>query len=180
MIYGILTIPQQDTANFAYHEWKNLIDLCDLPDENIPPVPHLTWHVANEYDFIRTEFCLAELVKDVKPIYTKVIGLGIFSGLEPVIYLPVFKNSKLIRFHQKIWKGINRYAIEPSKFYAPDTWIPHLTLAFGSINNEKLQCTLNQLVYRPIQFDFLIDQIIFGFLKDDNSWGIIRQYSFST
>jgi 2'-5' RNA ligase len=176
--YGIITLLREDRDPHVYFAWKELVNQCELPAEMLPPVPHFTWHVSRGYDLEMTNFALGQLAHKTKPFQVQASGLGLFTGAEPVLFLPVMKRIRLIRLHRRLWEMVSPLSSEPSNYYTPDNWIPHITLAFGDLYPERLTCAVERLAYREIQIEIPVDHLALGFFTAGESWGIIREFNF--
>ena len=176
MIYGILTILNESRNPDLYKTWKWLEESCQLPVEYLTPIPHITWHVASSYALTGLKSILSRWAVHKRPIVAQASGLGIFTGPTPVIYVRVFKDQRLINFQRRLWKAVIGTAVEPSAYYAPDAWMPHITLAYGEIPPDRLGCAVQALAYQVIRFKFTVDHIALGYLHDDNTWGIESEY----
>jgi 2'-5' RNA ligase len=174
--YGILTILSEDRNPELYQTWRRLEASCQLPDEYLTPIPHITWHVADSYTLPELQDILSRWAAHKRPIVAQASGLGIFTGPSPVIYVRVFKDQKLINFQRRLWKEVVGSAVVPSAYYAPDAWMPHITLAYGEIPPDNLGCAIQALAYQVIRFKFKVDHVALGYLHDDNSWGIASEY----
>ncbi len=172
MLYGIITLLKEDSNPKIFQAWKELREACDLPDVNLAAVPHLTWHIAENYELPGLKDRLSGWAAERRPFRVQAAGLGLFTGPEPVVYVPVLKSSHLARFHQKLIKQILPLSIGPSRYYSPAAWTPHITLAFGMIEQEQLGCTVQTLAYRTIQIEFWVDHFALGFNDIEENWGI--------
>jgi 2'-5' RNA ligase len=139
--------------------WQDLEYECGLTGIAFTPIPHLSWHIAAEYDFKRLERSLAAVAEASSPFTFQTRGLGVFSGISPVIYIPVIKDIELARFHSRIWETGNPTAIGASLHYAPDAWMPHLTLAYGDVDRQKLGCAMEKLAFQTFEWEIQVDHL---------------------
>ena len=150
MLTGIITLLEEDPNSKILRAWNELREACGFPEENLTSVPHLTWHIAENYELPDLKERLFVWSAGKRPFRVQAAGLGLFTGPEPVVYVPVVKSPHLARFHQKLIKQILPLSVGPSVFYSPAVWMPHITLAFGMIEPERLGCTVQTLAYRKI------------------------------
>ena len=139
--------------------WNKLEQECGLAGIKVTPYPHFSWQVVEDYPQDPLKTFLKELSSGSQPIQVTCAGLGIFTGPEPVIYIPVVKTEELLRFHQVIWESTLHLAVGPSHHYSPQTWIPHITLAHSDVNSEKLACALKDLAIHPLNWELTIDNL---------------------
>lgn len=139
--------------------WRILELKCGLKGIKNTPFPHFSWHVAQEYPQKSVEQALRSLAAPTRPFTVQTSGLGIFTGQEPVIYLLITKNEKLLRFHKSIWRQIEPLSQQPSEYYSPETWVPHITLAHKDVDKHALLCALEELAFLPFNWEVKIDNL---------------------
>lgn len=176
--YGIITLLRENKNPLVYQAWKDLIHECGLPAEILSPVPHFTWHVSQGYDLEKVQLVLEQIAQKVKPFQVQASGLGLFTGAEPVLLLPIMKRIRLIRLHRRLFERIVTLASEPSEYYTPDNWIPHITIAYSDLFPERLSCAIERLAYREIQIEIPVDHLALGYFTAGKSWGIMREFEF--
>jgi 2'-5' RNA ligase len=139
--------------------WRELELDCGLQGVNLTPLPHISWHIAAEYDFARLGLILQRLADQTRPFTVHTSGLGLFTGESPVIFIPVVKDSGLARFHQEVWESVQPVAVDGSSHYAPGVWVPHITLAHGDVDSPKLGCAIQKLAFRRFNWEIQIDHL---------------------
>lgn len=139
--------------------WRVLELRCGLEGIKATPYPHFSWHVAEEYSGIDLDQRLHNLAFPMKPFMVRTAGLGLFTGSEPVIYVLITKDEKLLRFHKKIWQAVESQSNEPNPYYTPSKWVPHVTLAYGDVNKQKLLCAIEELAFLPFNWEIKIDNL---------------------
>jgi len=55
-----------------------------------------------------------------------------------VLYVPVVRSPELTCFHQALWQEISRTATGSDTYYAPERWLPHVTLGFADLDGHLL------------------------------------------
>lgn len=158
--------------------WSELDEKCGLIGVRGTPFPHVTYQVVEAYDQDQLELILQEIAKNTQPFTVQTTGLGIFTGDVPVLYLPLVKNDILLNIHTQIWAQTNAIAQGVSPYYAPDLWVPHITLAYGDITHFNLTCAIETLVFRKFDWIINIDNLTFIAQQDQNSFGSCCTYFF--
>jgi 2'-5' RNA ligase len=176
--YGIITILRDDQTQKISKTWADLHQACGLPDANLSPVPHLTWHIANNYDLPALKEQLSAWCARRRSFWLRAAGLGVFTAPEPVLYIPVIKNPRLLRFHQDLLRYVLPLAGSASEYYAPEGWIPHITLAFGNLEPETMGCAVKNLAFRLVTIDFKVDQLILVHQDSHENWNVRDTFSF--
>lgn len=158
-MYAIVSL--LDTQNDARLAalWRDLEADCRLAGVSLTPLPHFSWHIAAEYDFKRLEAGIESLAASARPFRVRTTGLGIFSGPSPVVYIPIIKDNFLAAFHKRVWDVVHPAAIGASSHYAPDVWIPHITLAYGDVDADKLSCAMDKLAFMTFNWEIEVGQL---------------------
>jgi len=158
--------------------WQELEEKCGLIGVRITPFPHFTYQVVEAYDQVRLEPILQEITHKALPFTVKTTGLGLFTGKVPVIYLPLVKNDTLLHFHELIWERTKDIAQGASPYYAPDLWIPHITLGYGDITNFNLGCAIDALAFQDFDWQIIVDNLTFIGQYDRRTYGSCCTYYF--
>jgi len=48
-----------------------------------------------------------------------------------------------------------------SPYYAPENWMPHISLAYTDVTRQNLPCLMDKLAFRPVYWQVEIDNISF-------------------
>ncbi len=124
----------------------------------ITPYPHVSYHVAAQYDLPRLAPLLHWLAGETAPFRLRTAGLGVFTGAQPVLYLPVVRTEALSRLHAMLWAAIAPVAEGSDGYYHPDHWMPHITIGFGDVTPARLAPIIERLAARSFNWDIGIDQ----------------------
>ena len=122
-------------------------------------MPHFSYHLADEYELERLEPVLAVIAATTQPFSVHTTGLGVFTGSSPVIYLPLVKDAALADFHQRVWDAAQPAASRPTTHYAPDVWVPHITLAYGDVTPPRLGCAMEKVAFQPFNWEIQVDHL---------------------
>jgi 2'-5' RNA ligase len=114
--------------------------------------PHLTYHLAESYDERQLDAALAEIAMESGPLFLATHGLGVFRGEQTVLYLHVTPDERLMSAHERIWSRVGPLAKGAHEIYAPATWVPHITLAAGPIEEAQLPVILQFLNRKPYEW----------------------------
>jgi hypothetical protein len=58
-----------------------------------------------------------------------------------------------------VWKEIGRYLVNPQDYYLPDQWVPHITIAYGDLNQDNLLCAIRDLVADTRVYEIFVNNI---------------------
>jgi 2'-5' RNA ligase len=95
---------------------------------------------------------LPAIAQRTPPIKTRVSGIGIFTGEQPVLYLTVVRTLAMSHLNQQLADHL-----PPEEYYRPHQWIPHITLLQGQI--PHLGRMVEWLNRQPLHFDITLDNI---------------------
>ena len=156
---AIISILDPESDNAVKEIWHKLETYCGLSGILVFPFPHITWVGAVTCDNEVTIPTLDKFASTIPSINVKTTGLGIFSGENPVLYLPVIKDPDLVTFHQKIWELMNSCMSERIIHYDPDQWMPHITLAIKDATSERLACAVQLLCQSEFRLSINLDNL---------------------
>jgi 2'-5' RNA ligase len=172
-IASLLNDPQKTQIEAI---WQELEEKCGLIGVRITPFPHFTYQVVEAYDQARLGPILQELAREAQPFTVHTTGLGLFTGEVPVIYLPLVKNDLLLHFHKVIWDRVKEVAQGASPYYAPDMWMPHITLGYGDVTHFNLGCAMEALAFRDFDWQISVDNLTFIGQFDQSIYGSCCTY----
>ena len=124
-------------ARFLQRAWSQ----AQPEAEHIRLVPHMSLHVATAYGSGLREV-VAAIAATQPALPVRCGGLGFFTTTRPVVYVPVVRDDRLSRLHAKLWKALEPVAKGTLQWYAPEGWLPHVTLAQGDLEPERLAALL--------------------------------------
>lgn len=177
-MHGIVSL--LDPAYYSMVEaiWHELDSDCSLEGIKITPLPHFSWQIAEEYNLEQVKNILASLAASTQVFTVHTTGVGLFTGAVPVIYIPLVKDTHLITLHQLIWERVQNIARGLSPFYAPDAWMPHITLANRDVDQESLNCAMEKLAFRSFDWEIRIDHLALVHQGDEQEGWLQFRYDF--
>ena len=160
-MHGLVSLLDQKHTRQVEELWNMLEEECGLTGIQVTPFPHFSWLIASDFDWPALEITLQNITSNASPFTVHTSGLGLFSGPNPVIFVPVVKTARLITFHQQVWESIRRHAIDISPLYAPDNWVPHISLAYTDVTLENIPCVMQRLAFQTYNWEIRVDNISF-------------------
>ena len=139
--------------------WDELAAEHDLQGIRVTPYPHFSWQIAQDYDFERLEEIIRSLARAAPSLTVRTTGLALFTGLRPVIYVPVVKDAALLELHAQIWNRAQSASQGLSPYYAPDAWMPHISLSYEDISPDNIGSVIERLAFRSFNWEMTIDNI---------------------
>lgn len=157
MAVASLLNPEADKTTHAL--WMRLEKSCGLRGIRLTPTPHFSWLVAKQYQTPEIIANLKAIANEMTPFKVRTSGLGIFTGSDPVIYLPLVKTRSMLTFHERLNELIMPCSIEPNPYYTPDRWVPHVTLATKDVDPENLACAVSGMIDRQLDIEITVDHL---------------------
>ena len=114
--------------------------------------PHFTYQVAESYYAEGIGTALAELAAAQAPFVVQTRALGFFRGDETVLYLAVVRGAALEGVHERVWAAASAHASGLRAHYAAETWVPHITLAIGDLQESQLPEIMAFLGRKPYEW----------------------------
>jgi 2'-5' RNA ligase len=160
---GLVTLLPEPYYQQVETIWDELEEAFQLSGIRVTPYPHFSWQIAESYDHRRLEQEVRQFASEVQQFTVRTSGIGIFSGPQPVIYIPVVKNQTLIEFHARLWALATPTAIgdSPSSYYHPDHWMPHISLAYTDVNVDNIAGVMTHLAFQSYNWEMEIDHLAF-------------------
>lgn len=159
-MHGVVSL--LDDAHYARVEgiWDELAKKFDVRGIYVTPFPHFSYQVGEEYDPAATGQRLQEMAARTRPFRIRTAGLGIFTVASPVLYVPIVRSPELSRLHEEVWKLVS--PVRPSavtRYYNPEMWMPHITLAHGDIEQNKVAEIVRLLSARSFHWEMTVNNL---------------------
>lgn len=139
--------------------WAQLQTCLEVKPRFTTPVPHLSFHVAAGYDEERLAERLRNIAAAHAPLRVRTAGLGIFTGEQPFLVVLVVRTEELSALHRALYLAVHELAEQPSPYYAPEIWMPHLTLNPGFLDETQLAHAVAWLSAEPFDWELVIDHV---------------------
>ena len=162
---GIATLlddASEQAVRALWIELETRYGLCAAP--RAVPFPHCSFQIAADYDLPALSQLLPRIAAQHAPVSVVVSGLGAFEEPEPVLYLAVQRNAALDALHVALWRALveGGVAREWSPLYAPDVWIPHITLAQLDLTLEGLHAIQSAWADRDLRRELQFSDLTLG------------------
>ena len=158
-MHAIVTVLDSKSYARINALWQVLEAECGLTGIHSTPLPHFSWHIAQDYDFPSLLPDLQGIAASTRPFTGHTSGLGMFTRESPVLYFPVVRTSPLSEIHARIWERAIRHSQAPSPYYEPSAWMPHITLAYGDLNLASLCCAVERLAFDLVNWEISVDNL---------------------
>ncbi|RPH57984.1 MAG: 2'-5' RNA ligase family protein [Chloroflexi bacterium] len=158
-IHSVVSLLDSKHYELVKSIWQMLGKNCGLRGISITPFPHFSWQAALGYPEPVTETTVKTIANQLRPFKIQTAGLGFFTGRRPVLYIAVVKTEELAQVHKYIWQQVAKIADEPTPYYAPENWMPHITLAWGDVNVESLACAMQLLASNTFDWQLEVNNL---------------------
>jgi 2'-5' RNA ligase len=125
----------------------------------ISPIPHFSWHIAEQYDLERAGQSIQTALESIRPFQIRTVGIGLFTGIRQIVYVPIIKDCRLIEIHQRIWQAAQPVSQGSNHLYSPDNWVPHITLFHENLTQENIGPVMEYLAVKSYAWEITIDQL---------------------
>ncbi|MFZ5814593.1 MAG: 2'-5' RNA ligase family protein [Bacillota bacterium] len=153
---GIVTMLEPVYADRVMAIMADLRDRCGVEGGYATPLPHFSYHIAVRYQLPALTERLAELAATSRPFTVRTAGISLFTGERPVLFIGIAPSQRLLAFHRQVWELAAGLAEEPSPYYEPDRWVPHITLAMGDLARSNIGCVMQRLPFEPLDWELRV------------------------
>lgn len=158
-MYGIVALLDPMHEALVEALWSEFRRNFGIHGVSATPVPHFSFHIAPRYDFAQVEGILRRFAMQLPPFVVHTNGLGVFTGAEPVLFIPIIRSLPLIDLQRQLWTPLSAAAADPSPLYQPEAWRPHITLTHRDVNHELLPQVIRLLSERDFRWEIAIDTL---------------------
>ena len=141
-------------------EHRLAYESLDVGPHKRSAVPHLSYHVAGSYNWSGVVGALEELSKQFEAFDIVADAVAIFESIPAIVYLTVSDPSSLRALQAAVFERIARHSHAPDEYYAPQAWVPHITIASG-IDPQEATKLAQSLRSHKIRWKIRIDNLAF-------------------
>jgi len=174
-MYAIISEIDKQSSEKVTQIWHKLCDACGLEAIYTIPIPHFTWLISEEMDLDQARSIFVSKIPQIPGISTYTFGLGIFSGENPVLFLPMVKTIEMIQLHQDIWDRLGPHCGNLNMYYSPSFWMPHITLALKDLNKDNLACAVNAFAFKQVELSVTMLSVCLAELEDKKIGKILQR-----
>ena len=158
---GIVSLLDDKHYKLVENLWAELEREFSIQGIYVTPFPHFSYQVAEHYEVELLESVLQRFVLKSAKFKVKTTGLGIFTGVQPVLFIPVVRSPEITLFHQTLWLEISGVGSGIIAYYSAENWIPHVTLAQGDIHPDNLPEIVRFLSKREFNWEITVNNLAF-------------------
>jgi hypothetical protein len=158
-VNAIVSLLDADYDRVVRDLWDELEHDFGVTAQYANPFTHFSFHVADDYDLDRLRPILDGLIHDHGPFTVGTSGLGVFTGARPVLFVPVVRSPELDALHGALWSRCTAAFGVGLPYYAPDAWVPHVTLAQGPAAVEHFPDVVRAMIHREFDWRLRVDNL---------------------
>jgi len=171
-MHGIVSLLDDQHYQLVEDLWMELKSEFAVEGVYITPYPHLSYQVATDYNVEQLENILHSFASGHAPFHVSTAGLGIFTGPQLVLYIPVVRSPELSQFHQALLEKVSSTGNGIQAYYHPDQWMPHITIGFGDLNSQNLPQIIHYLANRNFHWQITINNL--AFIHDNGTRQVLK------
>jgi 2'-5' RNA ligase len=159
-VNALVSLLDHEHADEVRSIWSELEARFGLRPRYVKPFIHFSYHVvADEYDLDALAPELDAVTEKRQPFRVPTSGCDVFMGTEPIVFVSVTRTPELNDLHRDIWSRCTPGFGVGLPYYAPDAWVPHVTLAQGPRAGEHLPAIMNMLENRSFDWELSVDNL---------------------
>ncbi len=158
-MHGIVSLLDEQHHTLVEGLWAELAVRFGLCGVYASRFPHFSYQVAAHYDLTMVEGILEHVAAREAPFSVQTTGLGIFTGAQPVLFVPVVRSLELCELHRRLWGMLSRAGKDINVYYHPDLWMPHITIGLGDLDKERLSDVMLLLSERSFNWTITINNL---------------------
>lgn len=160
-MHGLVSLLPEPFYQQVESIWQSLENELGLRGIRVTPYPHFSWQIAEDYDLDRLQPILEQIASHTKPFPAYTTGIGLFTGVRPVIFISLVKTPELMRFHSLVWERVLGTSTAASPYYSPENWVPHISLAYEDVTRENIGEVMKKLAFRSYSWEMQVDNLAF-------------------
>jgi 2'-5' RNA ligase len=159
-MHAVVSLCDESTIKAVKNLWTELANDFGVRHlAEVLPYPHVSYQIARHYDESQLTSLVEQLAHQATPFFLQASGLALFTGLHPVLYVPVVRTIELSHFHHQVWQALSGAGEGIPSYYEPNSWMPHITLAEHDLQTESLKQIMARLFTRELVWDMRIDNL---------------------
>jgi hypothetical protein len=157
---GIISLLDPEHYGAVEGIWDELERELGLREVRVTPWPHVSYQLG-DYELEALAGVLERLAAATPRFDIETSGLGVFSGLQPVLYVPVVRTAELSEFQRLLWTAVGTACRNASEDYWVSNWMPHITLAAGDLDASNVADAIKLLSARRFDWRVTIDNLAY-------------------
>ena len=159
-MYGIVTIVEGAAGAHVERAWEALRTKHGPEATRGHNLPHVSYHVADDYDLAAVERLFDRISREVTPFDALIRGLSTLSHEETrLVYLSVVRSPALAALQDTLWDDATSAGTGVIDHYRRDVWFPHVTLGDNPLVLDAIPELARILEAEPRPESFRVDNL---------------------
>lgn len=137
-MHAVVSLLDDNSSRMVEKLWAEIEREFGLRGVYQTPFPHISYHVSGEYDVDKVRTVMQVFARHTAPFRVRCCGLGVFTGPQPVLYMPVVRSPQLAEFQHELWHQVTKSSGHLEFLYRPARWVPHVTLTRDDLTQRAL------------------------------------------
>ncbi len=151
---GVIALLAEPHAARIEALWQTMERNLGVPAGYPGAIPHLTFHIGNHDIDAGADRIVEAVARRTPPLAISTSGLGIFGGSPPVLYLATARTPTVAALAHDLATALDDAGFPSSDpYFAPEKWIPHITIAHRNLAGVELAPLLAWLVAQPLAWE---------------------------
>jgi 2'-5' RNA ligase len=123
-------------------------------------IPHITFHLGSHDIDPGAEAVVQRVAAATAPFTIQSAGLGVFGGTVPVLHLMVARSPAAAGLAETLERELGAAGFPSTDpYFAPEKWIPHITIAHRNLAGIALGPVLEWLAQQPLAWEIPLDSL---------------------
>jgi 2'-5' RNA ligase len=144
-MHAVVSLLDDHSSRMVEKLWATIEKEFGIRGVYRTPFPHISYHVSGEYDVEKVKTVMQVFARHTSPFRVRCCGLGVFTGPQPVLYIPVVRSSQLADFQHELWHQVTKSCGQLEFAYRPARWVPHITLAEHDLTQRAVGAIVRKL-----------------------------------
>ena len=158
--YGIAAMLDEKHEAIVRDIWRELREELGIEHVFKNPIPHITHIQAQDADVNVLREGLAQFALMQPPFKLRTVGLGIFTGEKPAVYVSVVRNPEISRIQTSVIGAVASGLEGISEHNFINYWMPHISLLIPGMVDAKLPQVLSLLTKRDYSWEVTINRFV--------------------
>ena len=163
---------------FVKQMWADIYAEFGIEQRWADMLPHFTWQVCESYQTSKLVPLLDAFCKKTAPFPVETTGFDHFEKENVVLFNGVKPDSHLKNLHNELWQLALPFmeGSETYRYYSPELWHPHITIASQGMTLETLQAASEFLDHWDTHWRFQVNRILLAGQESEEDF--VTKYAF--
>lgn len=173
---GVIALLPEPFAAQVEALWERMERDFAVPRGYPGAVPHITFHLGSHDVAAGADEVVRRVAAATSPFVVFTSGLGVFRGKLPVLHIMVARSPAAAALAETLSRELAAAGYPSTDpYFAPEKWIPHITIAHRNLAGLELAELLAWLVRQDLAWEIPISELSIA-LETDKSAEILATF----